>query len=171
MSTRVGRRDAGGRADELTILLTIPCAFAFYLLLAGALGIEQLVSAGIMTVVAVAWSVLLRVHGGPQRFAFTWAHAAPWARSVARIPADVVRIGIILARACVRGGSPGRAVRPGFRFGPVGDPIEAARRASAVVAGSLTPDTFVVDIEPGGATAACHKLAATPAPADRDWLA
>ena len=114
------------------------------------------------------------------------AAARPWRPTAVRVhlgtrgpvgtigcphPADVVRIGIILARACVRGGSPGRAVRPDFRFGPVGDPIEAARRASAVVAGSLTPDTFVVDIEPGGATAACHKLAATPAPADRDWLA
>ena len=150
--------------------MTIPLAFGFYLLLAGALGVEQLISAAVMTVVAIAWSTVLRVKGGPQRYAFGWAHAGPWARAVARIPSDTMRIGSALVKAVLVGGSPGRAANPSFRYGVADDPIEAARRATAVMAGSLTPDTFVVDIEPGEASALCHKIAHTPAPANPEWL-
>ncbi len=150
---------------------TIAFGFGFYLLLAGAVGAEQLVSAAVMTVIVRIWSTVLRVKGGPRRFAFTTAHVWPWGRAIARIPEDTARIGSMLCKAAIIGGSPGHAAVRAFRYGPLDDPVEAARRASAVVAGSLTPDAFIVDIAPGKSSALLHKLATTPASDRAEWLA
>ena len=145
--------------------------FAFYLLLAGQLGIEQFVSAVVMAGFVVLWSGLIRKEGSARRFVFTRGHVAPWLRALAKLPGDTVRIGAILGRTAIIGGSPGRAIDAPFRFGPTGDATDAARRASAVAAGSLTPDTFVVEVAEGKSQALCHKLTRTPGPDRSEWLA
>lgn len=155
----------------VALLITLPLSFAFYLLLASEVGVEQAIAAAVIALVALGWSALLRYRGGERRYAFSRAHLAPWARAIAKLPADTARIGLLTARAAIVGGSPGRAAHPAFRFGVADDPVEAARRATAVIAGSLTPDAVVIDIAPGRSNALCHKLAATPSPRDREWLA
>ncbi len=152
-------------------LLTAAILFAFYLLLAGALGTVQFVSAGILTVLILGWSILIRRFGSQRSLRFSGAHWDPWLRAVVRLPGDTLRIGGVLLKACFGGGSPGKAVEPAFRFGSVDDPSEAARRATAVIAGSLTPDFYVVDITSDRACAYGHTLLKGEGPDRPDWLA
>lgn len=145
--------------------------FGYYMLLAGQIGVEQIVSAAILTFIALCWSAVLRRRGSERVLRPDLRHLAPWLRAAARIPADTVRIGAMLIRVVSGGGSYGRAVEQPFAFGPKDEPEAAARRATAVLAGSLTPDTFVVDVMPGHTRARCHRLLATPSSDDREWLA
>lgn len=151
------------------LVMLIFC-FGLYLAFAGALGGEQLVSAGAMAFVAVGVAAAIRrVANRP--IAFSAAHLRPWSRAIGRLPIDTLRIGSVLLRAALTGGSPGRAATPHFRFGAIDDPEERGRRATAVLAGSLTPDTFVLHVEPGEGNAVCHRLLATPQPERPEWLA
>jgi len=155
----------------MRLLTAAAILFAFYLLLAGALGTAQFVSAAILTVLILGWSMLIRRFGSERSLSFSKAHWSPWVRASLRLPGDTLRIGGVLLKTCLVGGSPGRAVAPKFRFGTVDDPSEAARCATAVIAGSLTPDFYVVDITSERACAYGHKLLKGDGPNRPDWLA
>jgi hypothetical protein len=144
--------------------------FALYLALAGALGKEQLISAAVMALVAIGIAAAIRrVAGRP--IAFSAAHLRPWGRAMLRLPGDTLRIGMVLLRTAAVGGSPGLGATPHFRFGPVDDAAERGRRVTAVLAGSMTPDTVVLHVQPGEGRAVCHRLLATPQPDRPEWLA
>lgn len=150
------------------IVLAWGACAGLYLLLAGQVG-------GIEAGVAVAagglgagWYALTQ-RCAAQRFVFSREHLRPWWRAVAGLPAATLRTAGALLRAATTGAAADIAVEPAFAAGAAADPRDAARRASAFLAASLSPDSFVVDARPGRATALVHALV-PPAPSDPRWL-
>lgn len=151
-------------------IVTLVLAFGFYLLLAGQVNTETLIAAAVMSAVTLASALAIR-HVADRPVAFSRAHVAPWLRALAKLPGDTLRIGVCLTRAALAGGSPGRGVTTPFHFGTIEDADSRGRRATAVLAGSLTPDTFIVHIAPGRGDAITHRLLGPPDSARPEWLA
>lgn len=150
-------------------IMAFATIFAFSLLLTGQVSVESVVIAVLLTVVTMTWRRLLRSASRRRIANPDGGQLSAWLRAIAALPADTGRVGLALARSLGGGPSPWRAVDAPFRFGTSDDPRDAGRRAVAVVAGSLTPDRIVVDVEPGCATAATHRLAGG-SDGDREWL-
>lgn len=66
---------------------------------------------------------------------------------------------------------PGRADARPFRPGKANAPSDRARRASAVLAASLAPASFVVDVPLGRGEVLMHGIERRPPVRDADWLA
>lgn len=141
---------------------TYAAAFLVYLVLGGSLGGETLVAAAVAGVVAVIAAVAIR-RVAARPISFSPADAAALLRAIGRLPADTLRVGSVLLRVAATGGVGGRGTVAPFRFGEIDDAGQRGRRATAVVAGSLTPDTIVLHVAPGR-DAICHRLLATPMP-------
>ena len=153
------------------IAVTLVSGFAFALLLMGQAGEAELIAAGALAVAATAWVVLLGRVCASVSFGCTHTALPALGRAIGRLPRDTAKISVVLVRAAFVGGSPGIATRPAFRFGTDDDPLQRTRRATAVVAGSLTPDAIVVDVRRGRSTAHLHQMVSgQPAP-DAEWLA
>lgn len=153
----------------MSVLLVLPGAFLIALAFLGSVSGQTLGAAALLALASAAWAV--RVGREPARgFAFSRAHLRPWARTVAGLPGKVARTGVALGRVVIAGGSPGRALTTPFCAGAADDPADRARRATAVLAASLAPDSFVVRAN-RGTTAHIHVITRDPPPSDPDWLA
>lgn len=143
--------------------------FLYYLVLATQLARENLVAALAAVVIALALQMTLR-HHGVGRFHLSRGQVGALAKACARVPRDSVRVGAVLLRTAIAGGSPGRGIVTPFRFGTHDDDRERNRRAAAITAGSLTPDAIVIDAAPGESVAALHRITRSQATPDSEWL-
>jgi len=155
---------------SLRLPLMLLTLFGAYLLFAGSASASELLTSAALAILATAWSMALR-HVSGARFRFSRAHLRPWARAWLDVPAATWKTGLALVRALVRREPAGRADTAPFRSGASDDPVERARRATAVLAASLAPASYVVRAEPGGSTALMHGITDRPPGADREWLA
>lgn len=143
-------------------------AFAGYLLFAGQFSVHELGVAAALACGATAWTWAIR-SCAPRHFVFSWRHLHVWLCAIGAAAPATWRIFGVLARVAVFGGSPGREDIARFMRGAEGDPHERARRASAVLAASLAPDSFVVRAEPGHDEVLIHTLL-PPRARDPRWL-
>ena len=155
----------------LAFLGSCGTAFATYLLFAGSLSLSEVATGAVLAILLATW---VRLAAGVYRrpFAFSAAHARVWARACGEVPGQTLITAGALAATILRGGeNRGRADERPFRLGPANDPQERARRASAVLAASLAPASYVVDAGPDRDVALLHGIGRTPAPKDAEWLA
>lgn len=152
----------------LRLLALAGAVLAGYLLLAGqATGTE--IGTGLMlAAMLAAWSVPDLSGTGPSRNKVR--HLRRWGRMLAQLPGATARTAVVLARVAVLGGSPGRAWTLPFVHGPTRDRDAAARRATAVLAASFAPDSFVVRLPPGRDQALVHAITPLPHTPDPRWL-
>lgn len=143
-------------------------AFAGYLLFAGQFSAHELAVAAVLACGATAWAQAIR-RCAPRHFAFSWRHLYVWLRAIGSAVPATLRIFGVLARVALVGGSPGRANATAVMRGAEDDPRDRARRASAVLAASLAPDSFVVRAEPGHDEVLIHTLL-PPRARDSRWL-
>lgn len=158
-------------AKMLGFLATCGSAFAAYALFAGSLSVSEAATGAVLAVLVAIWrSVADRARR--HRFAFSAAHLRVWARAFRNVPKQTAVTAVALIRVLLgRDGEPGRADERPFRLGASQDPRERARRASAVLAASLAPASYVVEVGPDRDRALLHAITATPAPHDPEWLA
>lgn len=143
-------------------------AFAGYLLFAGQFSGHELAAATVLASAATLWTFLIR-RCAPRRFALSWRHAFVWAHAIGAAAPATWRVLGVLARVALLGGSPGRESVARFLRGAEDDPHDRARRAHAVLAASLAPDSFVVRAQPLHEHVLAHTVLA-PRPRDPRWL-
>jgi hypothetical protein len=149
--------------------ITGSAAFALYLLFAGQVSASEAGTGLVLAVAATIWAWLIRrcsdrtFEGGPE-------HLRVWGRALGGLPGATWRTGLALGRAALAGGSPGLALRHPFRYGPVEDGRDRARRASAVLAASLAPDSFVIRLERERDEVLVHTLERRAGEPDPRWL-
>lgn len=143
-------------------------AFAGYLLFAGEFSRHELATAAVLAGGAVLWTFLIR-RCAPRRFAFSPHHVGAWLGAVGAAAPATVRVFAVLARIAASGGSPGRTASVSFLRGAEDDPRDRARRATAVLAASLAPDSFVVRAQSRHDDALIHTIL-SPRPRDPRWL-
>lgn len=143
-------------------------AFAGYLLFAGQFSGHELATAAVLACGATLWTFLIR-RCAPRRFALSWRHLFVWLHASGAAAPATLRVGAVLARAALLGGSPGRTTTAGLLRGAEDDERDRARRATAVLAASLAPDSFVVRAQPRHDEVLLHTVLA-PRTRDTRWL-
>jgi len=153
----------------LRLLAVAVAAAVFYMLLAGQVSATEIGTAVVLGVLAAAWH---HAASGVSRrtFAAGAGQAARWTSAFLRMPGGVRRSLWPLARAAIMGGGAGKSLRVRFARRAADDPAEAARRATAVLAASLAPDSFVVRVRTSRDEVLMHSLAPGQSPPDPRWL-
>lgn len=141
-------------------------AFAGYLLFAGQFSAHEFATAAVLAGGAVLWTFLIR-RCAPRRFALSRRDAFAWLSAIGAAGPSTLRVFCVLARVAALGGSPGRGSVAPFLRGAEDDPRDRARRANAVLAASLAPDSFVVRAQQDNAL--IHTIL-SPRPRDARWL-
>jgi hypothetical protein len=152
----------------LAVIIAWCLAFAGYLLFAGQFSRHELATAAVLASAVTLWTFLIR-RCAPRRFALSWKHLFVWLHAIGAVAPATLRVGAVLARAALLGGSPGRTASAGFLRGAEDDERDRARRATAVLAASLAPDSFVVRAQPRHDDVLLHTLL-PPRPRDTRWL-
>lgn len=143
-------------------------AFAIYLLFAGTVSRNELITATVLAVLCAVWSYAAR-EISRERFSASRRQIMPILRAVANVLPATVRTGVILLKAIVSRPTPGRAVQNSFQSGAENDPDDRSRRAIALLCASLAPDRFVVSAE-RGVKALLHTVEPQRAELDPEWL-
>ena len=155
----------------MAVGLTFLVLCALYLLFAGTASLDECIAAAASGAIGAACLWLTqRCTDRPLSL------AAPWHRvlgkPVAQLVPDAVRVGWVLGRASLGRGPAGVLAWQRFRHGgddPNDNPGDAGRRALSLLAVSLAPNGYVVDL-PGAADAMLvHRLAAASPRPDADW--
>jgi hypothetical protein len=161
---------------------------ASYLALAGEVSGSELLTGVLVAVLVAGWSAAIR-HCSHARFAPTRAHLAHWGRGLAAVPPAALRIGARLLRIALCG-APGGAARAGrvlsrgFDFGYPRGAQARARRATALLIGSIGPESYVLRLaavpharsrraargREGQSYALLHSLGPAGQAIDREWL-
>jgi hypothetical protein len=153
------------------VLLSTCVCFAVYMLFAGTFSSSEAVTAAVVGIAGGAGALLL-TRVSDHHFTFSAHHALAWGRAVRGMPAATARTGAALAGALLRPSPPsGRADTRPFRPGKETDPRDRARRVTAILAGSLTPSTFVVNLPLHRSDVLLHGIDRTAPDTDPEWLA
>ena len=152
----------------LIILIVWAFASIIYILFAGQFSGDELIAALACGLVASLWSASMRC-AAERRFRFEGAAWGAALRALAGVPGAAGKVGGKLLQATISGAS-GELKRETFIHGHPGDPTDAGRRAVAVLARSLAPDSFVVRTPEGEDAMMVHALVNAPA-GDPRWAA
>ncbi|MBV9841935.1 MAG: hypothetical protein JOY99_10500 [Sphingomonadaceae bacterium] len=156
-------------AAGIRLLIIAALTFGGYLMLAGQVSATEAATALILAGLLVAWCF---TDAARVRAVAEWGeHLRRWWSAIVHLAPAVLHTGAKLVRAAVRGDVRGRALVIPFVHGPQDDPSDGARRATAVLAASLAPDSFVVRLPPGRDKAVLHAIVAPPELPDPRWLA
>lgn len=160
-------RDAWEQKLMLLPSVIWAASFALYLLFVGHAPVPELVAAAMTSALATAYH--LHVHRHEHR---RFALRAPWFHLVIRtlraIAVDTLLVGAALARAILRNThAEGMVEQP---FDPGGaTPKAAARRALIVLAASIAPNTYVIDLRSRPPGLQEHRLVPRPPRKDGQW--
>lgn len=144
-------------------------AFGSYLLFAGTVSANELITAAAVAALASAWAYLIS-DCARQRFGAQHEQIVPALRALAGLAPATLRTALVLSRVATHGGTPGRALRNPLRFGVDDDPAARSRRALAVLGASLAPDRFVVHLDRRRSEAVMHAIAQADRVSDPEWL-
>ena len=158
----------GWTGVALSAVIHAVLGLGLYLLFAGQVSHNELVTGGLLAVVAAGWALALRASCGA-RFTVSAAHLRPWLRSLGAIPGAIMRTGWALLAVIAGRASPRTEVSL-FIHGPADEPQTNARRATAVLAASLAPDSFVVRTLAGKDRVLIHRLTPAQRAPDPLWL-
>jgi hypothetical protein len=133
--------------------------------------VSEVATGIVLALLATLWMVAAR-RTSSRRFGVSRAHVRVWARAIGSVPGATLRTGAALVAAIVRPdrARPSAPTRP-FRHGATEDPAERGRRATALLAASLAPASYVVRADGGRDEVLFHAIGSAPPPADREWLA
>jgi hypothetical protein len=153
----------------MTTIVIWCVAFGSYLLFAGTISFDELITGAVVATLAAAWAYLIS-DCSRRRFSAHREQIIPALRTIAGLGPATLRTALILARVAMRGGTPGRAMRSRLRFGVCDDPAARSRRALAVLGASLAPDRFVVHLDHRRSEAVMHAIARAERQSDPEWL-
>ena len=162
----------GGSFGALRVLITgavdAMVAFGLYLLFAGQLTKHEAVTGAVLAVATACFALILQ-RCGSRRFHFGVEHLRPLVRAIAAVPLATARTaGALLA--AVAGRAPPGLTAASFARGCADDAGTNARRATAVLAASLAPDSFVVRLARDSDVALVHRIVPAVGRPDPGWL-
>lgn len=164
-----GRPTKAHRILPITVAIAWSAAFALYLLLAGQVSAGEAATGAVLASLAVLWAGAVRGHAW-RRLAFSRGHVRPWLRTLAGLVPATVRTGMALARVAALGGSPAKSIQHRFVRGEEDAPRDRGRRATALLAASLAPDSFVLRAEPSRDVVTLHAIVPAADDPDPHWL-
>ncbi len=139
-----------------------------YLLFAGQVSKNELATGGLLAIAVAGWVLALRASCSA-RLAVGTDHIRPWLRAIVGLTGATVRTGGALLAAIAGRASPRTDVSL-FVHGSANEPRANARRATAVLAASLAPDSFVVRTPADENRVLIHRLAAARRRPDPLWM-
>lgn len=142
-------------------------AAAAYVLFAGQFGAEELATAVICGLVAGLWSAALR-RVASVRLRFERGAIGAAGRALAGVPMAATKVAARLVRASIVGAA-GEVVTQPFFHGRRDDHRDAGRRAVAILARSLAPDSFVLRAPEQQDEIVIHTLVETAGGEDARW--
>ena len=157
-----------GRKIMTAIFIAWAIASIAYILFAGQFSGDELVAAVACGCVASLWSASLR-RSARRGFRFERGACGAALRACAGVPGAAGKVGVKLLQATISAAG-GELKREAFIHGHPADPAAAGRRAVAVLARSLAPDSFVVRTSEGEDAMVVHALVKAPAGEPR-WAA
>lgn len=150
----------------LTPVIWVAC-LALYLLFVGQAPAAELAAGAITSALAAAYH--LHVYRFERR---RFAVRAPWLRLGGRvlraIAVDTPRVGTCLARAVIRATDGEGMIEQPFDTGDA-TPHSAARRALVVLAASIAPNAYVIDVRSRPPALLEHRLVPQAPQEDRQW--
>ena len=153
------------------MLATFGASLAAYMLLAGTSSASEFATGLVISAIATTWATIVR-RASPRRFSFSGGHLRTWVRASRTVPGATLLTARALAGAILRShDQASRADERPFRHGRAAAGAEHGRRATAVLAASLAPASFVVGIEGDRDRALVHTIGQARGPDNQDWLA
>ncbi|RYC32292.1 hypothetical protein D3273_09700 [Lichenibacterium minor] len=140
---------------------------AAYLVLAGQLSPDEIAAAVLLGGLGAGWHFAV-MHDGARTFRFERPALRTVGTSFAGLPGATLRVGARLAAALVRPVA-GRRVEHDFHRGTADDPRDRGRRAVVVLATSLAPDSYALDLPLDEETIVFHALTASGPSRDPRW--
>lgn len=160
------------KGTTVVFVLTWALGAGTYVLFSGQFSADELLAAGLWGLIAAAWSASLR-RAATLQFRFEQGAAAAAGRAVAGLPRATAGTGLVLARALTgvanASDAPGEVILEAFPPGHRHCPADAGRRAIAILARSLGPDSFVMRIPEEREEVDVHQLVKTSAVEDARW--
>lgn len=154
--------------DRLAVIAALWClSYGLYLLFAGSVSETECLTAAVVSTMAIFWARLV-VRCTRQHFAFTTESAAILLSGLLKLPKRLAES--LLPLAGLSGSSPARAMVERFDIGDKADPRERTRRALAVLAASLAPDSYVIRADLAEGQALLHAIVTRGAPDARSLL-
>ncbi|MBV8972858.1 MAG: Na+/H+ antiporter subunit E [Sphingomonadaceae bacterium] len=157
------------RVVPAPIMATVNATVAFgaYLLFVGQVSKSELWTGGGLALAVAGWTIAARACHA-RMLGIGADHLRPWLLALAGLPWATLRTAGVLVAALFGRQGPGATVSP-FVHGPADAAGDNGRRATAVLAASLAPDSFVVRTPQGEDKVLVHRLVAGNAP-DPRWL-
>lgn len=151
----------------LTFPLVWLAAAGVYLVFAGQLTTDELVAAALIGLAGALWWFSVQ-RKAQVRLRLEPAAAGAAVRAVVGLPQACVRVA---ARFCaiITGGKGGRIVEEAFETGRQNEPRDFGRRAVALLAASLAPDSFVVRVDKEAHRLRSHVVLTHPQPSHPRW--
>lgn len=144
-------------------------AFPAYLLTAGGASVHELATGGVFAAGAALFADLL-ARASSINFDLPDGSLRRSLTAIASLPRASARTGGALWRVAVTGRSWTGSPAIPFQFGARDDPPERTRRAVALLLASLTPDRFVVRMEPEPGGTFLHTIVPAHHAPDLRWL-
>ena len=140
---------------------------ATYLVLAGQLSPDEVAAAVLLGGLGAGWHFAV-LNDGARRFRFERPALRVIGASLAGLPGATLRVGARLAAALVRPVE-GRRVERVFHRGTADDPRDRGRRAVVLLATSLAPDSYALDLPVSEETIVFHALTGSSPGGDPRW--
>lgn len=143
-----------------------------YVLLAGQFSPDELGAAVLCGLIAALWSASLN-GAASVHFRFERGTLAAAIRAIAGLPAATIRVAVAFVRVLVTRRIAATwfadTTREPFIHGHRLNPTDAGRRATAILARSLAPDSFIVRTPEGREEMEVHNLSGAPAKKSARW--
>ena len=130
---------------------------------------HELITGAVLALAVAGWAVALRACCSA-RLAVNTDHIRRWLQAIVGLAGATIRTGGALLAVIAKRASP-RTDVSSFVHGPADEPGANGRRATAVLAASLAPDSFVVRTPADENRVLIHRLAPAQRTPDPLWLA
>lgn len=140
---------------------------ASYMVLAGQFSGDEVAAGVILGALGAAWHAAV-MHDGARRFAFERPALRTVGTALLGFPGATLRVGARLVLALVRPVA-GRRIEQPFHRGTVDDPRDRGRRAIVVLATSLAPDSYALNLPSAEETITFHAFTAAAPSRDPRW--
>lgn len=160
----------------MTILLIWCAILALYLLFAGQTSWHEVATGIVLATLTTAWARIIQ--GASRRyFRFAPQFLAPLGRGLGQLFPAAFATGGVLMRVAFLGGRAGHAETHDFLSGAsdgpgdsLGQSVDRARRACAVLLASCAPDRFVVNLDRDSGKVLVHAIVPGERELDPQWL-
>lgn len=155
------------RGQGLTAISIWLAGAVAYMVLAGQFSPDEVAAAVVLGGLGAGWHFAV-MHDGARRFRFERPALRVVGASLLGLPGATLRVGARLAAALLHPVE-GRRIEQPFHRGTAADPRDRGRRAVVVLATSLAPDSYALDLPLDEETITFHAFTGSSPGRDPRW--